>query len=171
MSAEALVRTLTELAHRDDRAALARLRRALNPTGIVGAYRYLHESVEQGDKLEGVALLAALFGHNPLHDHSNRTSIGSACAMLAKGESTDAAERRFNRLLSADRDGLAVDLLGVAKRADQKGIHIDYELLAVHIRNWANSDRHVQLAWARDFYRQASTTHQKTNTSTTEENQ
>jgi len=169
MSAETLVQTLNDLARKEDRAALARLRRALDPNGIVGAYRYLHASMEQGDRLEDVALVAALFGHNPFHDYSDRTSIGSACAMLARDESEDAAERRFNRLLSADRDGLAIDLVGVAKRADRKGIHIDYEQLAHHIRDWASDDRHVQLAWAKDYYGYKSNSKKKADTNAKEE--
>lgn len=155
MSAEALIKSLTALAipQHEDRAALARLRRALEPSGAVQAYRYIHEALEGANDLESYTVIAATFGHNPRHEYGYDYSIGSVCAKLADKESEDAAERRFNAMLSAERDRLAIDIIGVAKRAQRRELPIDYARLLSDIQAWDDPTRKVQLSWARDFYR------------------
>lgn len=135
-----------------DRAALARLRRADNPKGIAIAFRHLAAAVEENERIEDYALVALLFGHNPYIDNTEFFDIGRVCAMLLPFESEDAADRRFNCLLSCDREGLGVALTRIAKQAARYNIPINFTRLFYDIARWDDPKKPIQIAWSRSYY-------------------
>ena len=160
MSTEALIATLARLSRPDnpDRAALARLRRALGPNGFVQAYRHLHEALRDSPDIDDprrrrpYEIVAAAYGYNPRHAYGFGNSVGAVCAKLAARERGEAAERRFNAMLSAEPDRLAMDIIVLAKRADRASLSLDYARLLDDLRAWEEPSRRIQLSWARDFY-------------------
>jgi CRISPR type I-E-associated protein CasB/Cse2 len=156
MSINAMMQRLESLAipAHEDRAALARLRRAQKPEGYVEAYRYIMEYVEGADKkqLDAYILVASLFGHNPRNSNERYRNIGNVCREIADTPVDDASERRFLALLQADRPELKVGLYRMAKMADRKGLAINYTQLFWDIENWDDPKGNVQKQWAGSFY-------------------
>ncbi len=164
-SITALVRHLEELATRDDRAALAALRRGLGkPPGTVAAMAPYVEPFFDGAPDEAY-IIASLFGLYPHHqrlEHETseripRRGLGTDLRPLRWREDGDedlGVIRRFTALLDCDQDALPEHLrhlitLLKARRADRP---IDYIQLFWDLRDWDSPDRRVQKRWASGFW-------------------
>lgn len=155
MSIEAMVQRLDFLAEsgHEDRAALARLRRARNPEGHIDAYRYIMNYVDSvGPGLDDYILVASLFGHDPHATNEQFRNIGTVCRELAGKEMNEASERRFLVLLQARRPSLNVGLFRVATMADRAGLPINFVQLFYDLKKWDDPTGSVQKNWAREFY-------------------
>lgn len=157
MSRHRLVDHLIELAKREDRGALARLRRGLGkPPGtavemypIVAPYVPEHASSEERD---AAYVTAALFALHPKHSDDMR-SLGHTFHAMCKRESDRAAlERRFTALLNAHIDDLPGHLRSAVSLAKSKDATVNYHQLMSDIADWAKPDRRVQRRWAADFW-------------------
>jgi CRISPR system Cascade subunit CasB len=143
---------------RDDRAALAALRRGLGqPPGTVPAMfpyveRYLPDDVKPWQE-EAHYLIAALFAYHP--DPGGRGNIGDHYADVRRrnphGDHT-ALERRFTALLAAHREDLPFYLRQTVSFLKSKEIPIDWDRLFRDVQGWGAESGSVQKRWARAFW-------------------
>jgi CRISPR system Cascade subunit CasB len=146
-------RHLREL--RDDRAAMAALRRSLafdaSELGEVRAYRFVEPFVasEDGWRREAYYLAAGLYA---MHPEEAAVSLPEALSRLCHEDGQRSIERHFQALLQADRDELPDRLRRLVAMLRAKGKGIDYEKLLRDLLRWNAPDRWVQRRWARIFY-------------------
>jgi CRISPR system Cascade subunit CasB len=153
---------LKELAAREDRGALAALRRGLGrPPGTAAEmYPYLVPRLPEGWgwRQECYYVIAALFALHPDRPWPGQGNLGDTFRAMAQqdaarpGEIPEAVERRFVALLKCRRDDLFDHLrhaVGLA-RSKEAGVH--WEQLMQDIRNWDREDRRVQRHWAQSFW-------------------
>jgi CRISPR system Cascade subunit CasB len=144
---------------RDDRGALAALRRGLGqPPGTVASmYRYVVPWLPDGAKPSQEAAcyqIAAFFAYHPeaggvgnMGDHFGRTRS-------PQGDDT-AIERRFTALLGAHSDDLPLYLRQAVSFLRSKEIPINWHQLFHDLRRWGYQSRIVQKDWARAFWGRA----------------
>jgi CRISPR system Cascade subunit CasB len=128
---------------KDDRGAMAELRRALNPAQRHRAWPLLAGVDGIGEpRIEAVA---GLFAYHP--DETHDGNLGTTCRRLS-GEN-NSFDARFRRLLVCDRDEICDRLRPVILAAKAKGIAVNYEKLLADLFFWG--DR-VQTDWARQYW-------------------
>lgn len=141
---------------RDDRAALAALRRGLGrPAGTVAdMYRYVVPWLrDDAASWEEAAhyLIAGLFAY-----HSHAVGVGNMGRHFAETrdpQSDNAAiERRFTALLAAHPDDLDFYLRQAVGYLRSKEVPINWHQLLVDVLAWGHPDRYVQQRWARAFW-------------------
>ncbi len=166
-----LIARLVQLKERDDRAALAALRRGLGkPAGTVPEmFPYVEPFIPPDDyasHVDAAYLVASLFGLHPNHggpseDARSRQqrAFGASVARIRRREGTtdedEGVARRFGALLNCDREGLSTHLrhLMTLLHARSPETAIDYGQLYNDIVRWESADRRVQRAWAAGFWR------------------
>ncbi len=150
---------LQSLAEKQDRGALAALRRGLGqPPGTVAeTFRYVEPWL--GEKRSATReaafyLVASLFSLHP-----KSTNIGNMGAHLAQTRSEggeDALERRFTALLAAHPDDLPFYLRQAVSFLKSKEVPVNWDELLWDIQNWEakrDDPRHsVQKKWASAFW-------------------
>jgi CRISPR type I-E-associated protein CasB/Cse2 len=147
-----VIQHLESLADKDnsDRAALAKLRRALQDP--IEAYPiilpYLPRDIND-DELSLYALLAGLFANQP--QTTNFGNMGNHMREAA-GENIEATERRFVNLLRSNREDLPVLLRQAVSFLRSKGIHANWEQLRKDLLAWNHPNGYVQKNWARAFW-------------------
>lgn len=146
------VESLYALAKRQDRAALAELRRSI--TAPMAAMRYvvpfLRKDASEREH-RALLLVGQLFA---LHPAPGNRSLAGAMRMLS--EQSDSVQLRFRALLDSDGEDLPVHLRHAISLARGKEIAIDYDNLLVTILNWDKANKRAQRAWAHDFWGQSS---------------
>ena len=189
-----LIRGLVELKERDNRAALAALRRGLGkPAGTAPEmFPYVEPYIPVNDyagRVDAAYLVASLFGLHPYDSGQpdefrsrQQRGLGSSLARIRRREgSTDEDEgvaRRFGAALNCDREALPTHLRQLTSllHARSPDAPIDFTQLYDDIFDWDAPDRRVQRAWAAGFWRRtpatgddAATTSEDTPTPTEEE--
>ena len=180
-----LVARLVQLKERDDRAALAALRRGLGkPPGTVPEmFPYVEPFIPAGtypDRVEAAYLVASLFG---LHPHHGPPSEGAGTwqergfgASLARvrhregsNEDDEGVARRFGALLNANREALPTHLRHLVTLLHSRSPEtpIDYDRLFDDVAHWDAADRWVQRNWAAGFWRPARMPSEATDQTTT----
>jgi CRISPR system Cascade subunit CasB len=155
---------LEALAKREDRGALANLRRGLGkPPGASAAMMPLLVPYLPDDQREHWAyfLVATLFALHP--ECARAGNMGTTFRRLGDNES---AEKRFVALLDSHVDELGERLRHVVALARSKTEPVNYRQLLDDVLLWNHPERIVQLAWARQYWRQAETTEDGNNEST-----
>ena len=146
---------LGDIARRDDRAALAALRRGLaavpgsvaemhpcvTPFLPSGTWQWLHECYY---------ITAALFGLHP--DPRGQGNMGQTMRMVSDRAGGASIEQRFVALLKCHRDDLFDHLRHAVSLAKSKEVPICWEQLFRDIRNWDSDQQWVQRNWARSFW-------------------
>jgi len=162
---EGFVSGLTELVAREDRAALAALRRTLGtPAGSQAeaarvVYRLLPASAPQWRERD-CWLVAGLFALHPQqiarHADENRHNLADSLRRLADAESVSAegVERRLIALLNAEREDLEDHLRHAVAQLRGHDVGVDYVELLRDLRGWGADERWVQRRWARAFWGQ-----------------
>ena len=142
---------LEALAKREDRGALANLRRGLGkPPGSSAGMMpllvpYLPEDVREH---WAYFLVGSLFA---LHPESARGgNMGTTFRGLGDHES---AQKRFVALLDSHVDDLGERLRHTIALARSKEVAVNYRQLLDDVLRWNHPDRTVQLAWARQYWR------------------
>lgn len=128
---------------RNDRAAMADLRCALNPARRARAWPLLARVGGIGRPI--YETIAGLFAYHP--EETNAGNFGTTCRRLA-GEN-NSFEGRFKRLLSCDRDEICERLRPIVLAAKAKGIPVNYEKLFADLCYWGDN---VKAQWAREFW-------------------
>lgn len=98
-------------------------------------------------------LVAALFALHP--QRGGEKTLGAAFAKIS-GES-DSIEQRFNALLNCHRDDLPYHLRQAVSLLRSKDIPVNWMRLLRDVLGWEHDDRHVQRAWAREFWQSTNT--------------
>jgi CRISPR system Cascade subunit CasB len=150
------VGALRQLQSKQDRGALAALRRGLSPATVRDAWPVVARlGGEIGAPSESVFVdLAALFATHPVESTSG--NLGDTCRALAsdgQGGLLESHERRFRRLLAADSPADLVGQLRTWVRlAAGKGVGVNYESLFLDLRFWSASADDIRVRWARAFW-------------------
>jgi len=142
---------------KQDRGALAALRRGLSPATVMAAWPVVARlGGDIGQPGESVHVdIAALFATHPLE--STARNFGDTCRAIAtddKGGLIDSHERRFRRLLAADSTAdLSGQLRAWVRLAASKGVGVNYESLFADLWNWRWYADDIRVQWARAFWR------------------
>jgi CRISPR system Cascade subunit CasB len=148
------IRYLKNLERRQDRAALAHLRRGLGkqPKIAMEMYPYLGQFLSHETKPRyenAVFIVAALFAYYP-DAHGNVGNLGASLRQLK--DDSDSIERRFVALLNAEVEELPYYLRQVVGLLRSKEIAVNWQTLFEDIQKWSYNDRRVQREWARSFW-------------------
>lgn len=158
-SAAEFIGRLESIQKREDRGALAALRRGLGkPPGTVAEMAPYVEPAFAGAPGEAY-VVASLFGLHPHHhrpERQPRRGFGSDLRPLrGSAEAEDpGAVRRFTALLDAHDEALPNHLRQLVSllRSRKGELPIDYFQLFYDLRDWDDADRHVQKRWASGFW-------------------
>jgi len=141
---------------RDDRAALAALRRGLgqSPGTAASMYPYVVRWLSQDTppwQETAYYLVAALFAYHPAEGGTGNMGDHFARARDPQGDDT-AIERRFTALLAAHLDDLDFYLRQAISFLKSKEVPISWHQLLSDLLAWDHPDRYVQQRWARAFW-------------------
>lgn len=146
---------LEQLAEREDRGALAALRRGLGrPPGTVAemfSYVVPHLPSKLGrDRENDYYLIAALFAYHPAP--GGRGNMGDHMAQAYSEANEDALDRRVTALLAAHVDDLPYQLRQAVSFLKSKDIPVDWDQLLRDLQGWDHPDRYVQRSWANAYW-------------------
>lgn len=138
---------------REDRAALARLRRGLgHDHGVVEMYPYVVPFLpDKAYEARWYFLIAALFGLNHLPPRAGE-SFGKTFLRLDPKRETESTAKRFQALLNAHEDDLGSHLRHAVSLLKSREIGVDYKKLLLDLTGWHHPEKRVQLRWAKDFW-------------------
>lgn len=147
---------LEDLRERDDRGALAALRRGLGqpPGSAVEMYRYVVPWIRDGASRQeegAFYLLAALFAYHPTPGGQGNLGAAFRQTLDPQGDNT-AIERRFTALLAAHPEDLPFYLRQAVGLLKSKEVPIDWQQLLADLQAWDHPDGYVQRNWARSFW-------------------
>ena len=141
---------------REDRAALAALRRVLGqPIGTVRemfpyVVRWVGDSASRREE-STYYLTASHFAYHP--DPGGSGNLGDAFARARKSREEDTAiERRFTTLLAAHPDDLPDYLRQAIGFLKSKEVPVNWHQLFYDLRGWSHPDAYIQKRWARAFW-------------------
>lgn len=147
-----LVDRLEELAARQDRAALARLRASLQEDrkleGLAIVLPFVVRRAASPERAEDDALLVA--GLFALHPESGRTKLPTALRLLS--QTSDSVELRFRALLAADKVDLGPHLRHAVGLVASHGSSLDWRDLHLAVRFWDHHSNRSRRQWARVFW-------------------
>ncbi len=157
----ALVEHLIRLRARDDRAALAVLRRAAaaDPGALSDAFPHVlpwvPERARHSRGEDSYFLVASLFAIHP--EHGGGGNFGASMWRIAtdgSDEPSPSADLRFRRILEAAREDLAAPLRQAVRLAASRSVPVpvDYHRLLSDLLWWDHPERTVQRAWARAYW-------------------
>jgi len=147
----AFVDWLEDLYRKQDRAALASLRRAAGRTPAEARYawKYIVPRIRLELARDDYFLIAGLFATHP---GQGGGSVGAVFRRMHPSHEHDSVEKRFVALLSSRRDDLSHHLASAVRLARSKEIPVDYERLFRDVRAWTHPDQYVQYRWAKEFW-------------------
>ena len=151
---------LEDLAHRQDRGALAALRRGLSASPGYAPESYAHVIPWLPDKRSPVMeaaffLVAALFALHPESRNptdERRANFGESFAALR--QKSGSMEKRFVALLASPWEDLPEHLRHAVALLKAESVSVDYAQLLEDLIRWNAESRFVQRAWARAFWRE-----------------
>ncbi len=146
---------LQSLADKEDRGALAALRRGLGqpPGAAPEMFRYVEPFLPQkrsAAQETAYYLLAALFALHPKATQAGNLGAHMAQARSEGGE--DALERRFTALLAAHPDDLPDALRQAVSFLKSKEVPVNWNRLFWDLQRWDEEDHRVQKEWAKAFW-------------------
>ena len=163
---EAFAAFLEGLAGREDRGALAALRRGLGktPGAAAEAHRFVvpwlppQAGVWEEDAYYLVASLFALHPVSWRRDAENPrpTDFGASMDRLAAATNRESVERRFTGLLNAHAADLAEHLRHAVAQLRSREVPVDWARLLRDVKSWNRGDCRVQRRWARSFWASSS---------------
>ncbi len=147
---------LRELAEKENRGALAALRRGLGqpPGSAPEMYRYVEpflRSTRSQNQEAAHYLVAALFALHP--KPGGVGNLGGHMALARSEGGEDALERRFTALLSAHPDDLPGYLRQAVSFLKSKEVPVNWNQLFHDLQYWDHEDRWIQKQWANAFWR------------------
>lgn len=166
-----LIKDLLELERREDRAALAALRRGLGKEpGTAGEmYPFVLPRLPTSEKEDAYErgwswrqkchfIVASLFAWHPVQLTTGerwQRNFGASIARLKQDrEGMEAGvERRFVALLNAEPEDLPDHLRTMVGLLKANDIGVDWEMLLTDLQGWSRSGRPVQTKWAKAFWR------------------
>jgi CRISPR system Cascade subunit CasB len=152
---EALIGHLYTLAKREDRGALATLRRGLGkkPRSVPEMHPlvvpWLPDKLSEWDA-ECAYTVASLFAMHPRAGGTG--NFGASCRTIKTDSAS--AEKRFVALLRSDRDRLGTHLRHAVSLLKVKDEPVDWLRLLRDIQMWEYLDGKIQWQWSREFWRE-----------------
>ncbi|MGE3518255.1 MAG: type I-E CRISPR-associated protein Cse2/CasB [Vicinamibacterales bacterium] len=147
-----MVDHLEELAGRQDRAALARLRASLQDDrkleGLAIVLPFVGRHNMHPERAEDDALLVA--GLFALHPESGHAKLPMALRLLS--QTSDSVELRFRALLAADRVDLGPHLRHAVGLVASQGHPLDWRDIHRTVRFWDHHSNRSRREWARAFW-------------------
>ncbi len=150
------------LIEREDRAALAALRRALGktPGEAVEAHRYVLPWLAPdigARREEAFYLVGALFAWHQQNwptaeGGPGRSGLGASLRWLAQKRESASIERRFVALLNSHSDELGRHLRRIVGLLRAEDIRVDWAQLLRDVQHWDHESRYVQRTWARAYW-------------------
>jgi CRISPR system Cascade subunit CasB len=164
---EAFVAHLEALVERDDRAALAALRRGLGrPPGTVAdvqphVARFLPDRPSPAD--DAYYLVASLFALHPqgswrrTPEQRGFSNLGASFALLAasdraRGGSGESVGKRVVALLNAHAEDLPEHLRHAVSLLKAHDVKLEWRQLLRDLRDWEHESRRVQRNWSRAYW-------------------
>ncbi len=148
---------LKSLVEKDDRGALASLRRGLGqPPGITPEmYRYVIPYLPENPpkwQEQSFYLIAALFASHP--KSTNKGNLGNHLANARTEGNEQALERRFTALLSAHPDDLPDYLRQTISLLKSKEVPVNWSELLYNLQSWSHPKYGdvVRKKWAIGFW-------------------
>jgi len=146
---------LLSLAEKQDRGALAALRRGLGrpPGGAPEMFRYVEPFLPpQRSPAQEAAfyLVASLFALHPLSTPAGNLGAHMAQARTPAGE--EALERRFTALLAAHPADLPDFVRQAISFLKSKDVPVNWKRLLKELQQWDREDHRVQKEWASAFW-------------------
>jgi len=150
-----LIAYLQSLAAREERGALAALRRGLGqpPGAAPEMFRYVEPflpQVRSAAQENAYYLIASLFALHPQTAASG--NLGAHLAAVRTEGGDDALERRFTALLAAHPDDLPNYLRQAVAFLKSKDVPIHWNQLFWDIQHWDDPNHTVQKRWAAAFW-------------------
>jgi len=150
---------LKSLVEKDDRAALAALRRGLGkrPGAEPEMYRYIVPLLPENSspwQENAFYLIASLFASHPVS--TAKGNLGNHLAQARGENNQDALERRFTALLSAHPDDLSNYLrqtIGLLK-SQKETVPVNWDRLLKDVQWWSHPEYgdQVRKRWATSFW-------------------
>lgn len=148
---------LQSLVEKDDRGALASLRRGLGqkPGSAPEMYRYVVPLLPENTppwQEKAFYLIAALFASHP--KSTDNGNLGAHLAKILTKDNNDALERRFTALLSAHPDDLPDYLRQTISLLKSKEVHVNWSELLYNLQSWSHPEYGdiVRKSWATSFW-------------------
>ena len=157
------IRYLKSLVEKDDRAALAALRRGLGkPPGTEPEmYRYIVPLLPENPppwQEKAFYLIASLFASHPVS--AAKGNLGNHLAQARGENNADALERRFTALLSAHPDDLPNYLRQTISLLKSKDVPVNWDQLLNDVMWWNDNTRK---RWATSFWGYRAASEEETN--------
>lgn len=160
-SEERFISYLESLVQRQDRGALAHLRRGLGkpPGGAPEMLRYVVPylpDLPSRRQEEAWYLVAALFafwhqGKDALTPNPP-ANLGASLARMVDAHNEDSLDRRLTALLKSHPEDLPQHLRQVVGLLKSKDIPVDWRQLLKDLLNWDHPEFRVQRKWAQAFW-------------------
>lgn len=158
-----LVSGLQRLVEREERAALASLRRGLGkpPGAAPDMFPVIVPLLPPGriatsDEAVAYAVASLFASHSAswTGEGDGRWSRNFGASMRRLGDETTSqgASRRITALLASDRERLDDHLRGAVSLLKAKNVPVDWEQLTWDLLQWDRDDRTVQRRWASAFW-------------------
>lgn len=149
-----LISYLKNLEKRQDRAALAHLRRGLGkpPKTAMEMFPYLGQFLSHDTKQNyenTVFIVAALFAYYSDAKHT-KGNLGASLRELS--EKSDSIEKRFVALLNAEAEDLPYYLRQIIGLLKSNDVAVNWERLFKDVQYWNSDQRFVQQKWAEQFW-------------------
>lgn len=152
---ENFISYLENFVRKDDRAALAHLRRGLGRENAAEMFPYisgwtanLYPKDENAYFL--VASLIGLYPTNSWKSDEKYNNLGNSLSFLK--EESGSIERRFVALLNADEEDLPHHLRQIVSILKSKDAPINWLQLLRDIKYWSADNNNVQREWAKGFW-------------------
>jgi CRISPR system Cascade subunit CasB len=156
---ESFITYLNELERKEDRAALAALRRSLgkSPGEAANAHRHILRFNPPHYEEKAWYLVAGLFALHPkdwsrAEGKEGATNFGASFARLNHLSESGSLEKRFVALLNSHEDDLSEHLRHAVSLLKTRDIPVNWLQLLRDLRNWNHANRFVQRQWARAFW-------------------
>lgn len=149
---------LEDLREKENRAALATLRRALSGSieHSLNTFRYIgHWLPQYAADQDNYILIAALFASHPKPGGTGNMGDHMARLRMVDENKSKSAERRFMTLLTAHPDDLAYHLRQVVSLLSSQEVPINWAQLLYDVQYWDHKERFVQRKWATAFWSDA----------------
>lgn len=150
-----LITHLMELVNKEDRGALAALRKGLGkePGDVPEMFEHVIPFIPSGmtlDRENAFFLMASLFASYP--NRCGRGDMGATFRSISNATNSDSIEKRFVGLLKCHRDDLPDHLRHAVALARSKDALIDWDQLLYDIQRWDDEAGSVQRRWGRSFW-------------------
>ncbi len=145
---------LEKLKEKEDRGALAALRRGLgaDPGQTPEMYPYVFPYTTGMTRYNEDAcfIAASLFALHP--EGTSQDTLGTVFRKIRNKKDSESIEQRFVALLNTDKEDLPIHLRHAIALAKGENIPIGWKELLYGIRYWDYDERFIQRKWAQDFW-------------------